>query len=288
MTQASVANLLELRRHLRPEEMPPWRASLIQPELNGGKASIEQLAPLADRPELTTLTISGLEPKTLDYLCGRFGQQLTAIHFWKCPRLPDLSPLEQMPRLTQVAFYWNQKATRLWDLRKTPALRGLQFDDFSKLDRLDDLARATSLDTLVFGNAVWNKFACASLEPLAGLSGLKALAFNAKAIADGRLTPLAALTGLDELDFPTNLFRTEQLAWLRARLPASVNATVLQACRPLRQALKLRGKSLDVLLCGKGKPFLSSTDDAARIARHAAEFEALVQRYAASGEPEPA
>ncbi|WP_395703933.1 hypothetical protein, partial [Aquabacterium sp.] len=282
-----VADLRELRRHLRPEELPPWRAALVQRELNGGKASIDELARLADRPEVTTLTVSGLEPKTLEFLCSRFGQQLTAIHFWKCPRLPDLSPLEQMPRLTQLAFYWNQKATRLWDFRKTPALRGLQFDDFGKLERLDDLARAASLDTLVFGNAVWNKFSCASLEPLAGLRGLKVLAFNAKAIGDGRLAPLAALTGLAELDFPSNLFRTEQLAWLRAQLPATVSTSVLQAWRPLRQPLTLRGRSLDVLLCGKGKPFLSSTADAARIARHVAEFDALVQRYAGSGEPEP-
>lgn len=284
MTQDRITSLAQLRRLHRPGEAPPWHAMRLQPELNGGKLPPDVLLRLADAPEITALTVSGVEQKTLELLCGGLGARLTAIHFWKCSRIVDLTPLEAMPQLTHVAFYWNQKTTRLWDLARTPALRGLHFDDFTKLRDLSDLARGEALEDLVFGNAIWNKFEVETLAPLAELSRLRALAFNAKAIGDGRIQPLAALTGLESLDFPSGLFETTQLAWLRARLPASVGSDVLQPFRRLRQPLSRKGRQLDVLLSGKRKPFLSSQADDVRLRRHVAEFEALVRRF----EREPA
>lgn len=289
MEQTFIADLIALRRHHRPEQWPPWHARLVQPELNGGKATIAGIDQLSASPAATALTISGLEDRTLAHLARRFGGQFTAIHFWKCPRIADLSPLEEMPRLTHVAFYWNQRATRLWNFARTPALRGLHFDDFTKLTDLGDLRAAASLDTLAFGNAVWNRFSVDTLEPLAALGGtLRHLAFNAKSIGDGRIQPLARMTSLATLDFPSNLFTTEQLAWLRAHLPASVESTAIEPFRRLGQPLKRRGRALDVLVCGKGKPFLSSTADAAKLSRFVADFERSVARFAGDPSLEPA
>lgn len=284
-----ITDLRHLRMHHRPDARPPWHASLLQQELNGGKVSAAEIDTLAQQPQATALTIGGLEDKTLAHLVRQFGGQFTAIHFWKCPRLADLSPLEDMPQLTHVAFYWNQRATRLWNLARTPALRGLHFDDFAKLNRLDDLSLGTSLDTLVFGNAVWNKFAVDSLEPLAALGAtLRHLAFNAQRIADGRIQPLARLRALESLEFPSHLFSTEQIAWLRAHMPASMASTALDAVLRLNSPLMRRGKALDVLVAGKGKPFLSSQADAAKIAAFIDAFEQMRQRFAADPALEPA
>lgn len=284
MTPDRIESLAALRRLHRPGEAPPWHAMRLQPELNGGKLPPDALLFLADAPEVTALTVSGVEQKTLELLCGGLGARLTALHFWKCPRIVDLTPLEAMPQLTHVAFYWNQKTVRLWSLARTPMLRGLHFDDFTKLRDLSDLSRAVALEDLVFGNAIWNKFEVETLAPLAELSRLRTLAFNAKAIGDGRIQPLAALTGLASLDFPSGLFETTQLAWLRARLPANVAADVLQPFRRLRQPISRKGRQLDVLVSGRRKPFLSSQADDVRLRRHVAEFEALVRRF----EREPA
>jgi hypothetical protein len=282
MTHGHIADLRQLRTHHRPESRPPWHAVLMQQPLNGGKVSIAEIDALAEQPQATALTISGLEDKTLAHLVRRFGSQFTAVHFWKCPRVADLSPLEDMPGLKHVAFYWNQRATRLWNFARTPVLHGLHFDDFAKLGRLDDLAAATSLDTLVFGNAVWNKFAIDTLEPLAALgTTLRHLAFNAKAIADGRIQPLARLTALTTLDFPSHLFATEQIAWLRAWAPAALDSTALEPFRRLDTPLMRRGKPLDVLVAGKGKPFLSSQADAAKLARFVDSFQRARERFAA-------
>ncbi len=284
MTPDRIESLAALRRLHRPGEAPPWHAMRLQPELNGGKLPPDALLFLADASEVTALTVSGVEQKTLELLCSRLGSRLTALHFWKCPRIVDLTPLEAMPQLTHVAFYWNQKTTRLWNLARTPVLRGLHFDDFTKLRDLSDLAGGKALEDLAFGNAIWNKFEVDTLAPLAELPRLRTLAFNAKAIGDGRIQPLAALTGLASLDFPSGMFETVQLAWLRAHLPASVAADVLQPFRRLQQPLQRKGRQLDVLVSGKHKPFLSSQADDVRLRRHVAEFEALVRRF----EREPA
>jgi len=281
-------DLLELRRHWPLAQRPPWRAHLVQLELNGGKTTAAQLDTLAQQPQATALTVSGLENRTLEHLVRRFGPQFTAVHFWKCPRLEDLSPLQDMPQLRYVAFYWNQRAQHLWDFKRTPALRGLHFDDFRKLRRLDALAAATSLDTLVFGNAVWDTFAVETLEPLAALgANLRTLAFSAASVGDGRLGPLASLQGLTSLDFPRSLFSMEQLAWLRARLPATVEAAVLSPHRKLAQPVKRRGVELDVVLSGSPGVLLSSTNDRERLQRREEEFGALVERYAREALPEP-
>ncbi len=280
----SIGSLADLRRlHQRNA----WHARLIQSELSGGRTTADELrAHLQAQPQATALTVSGLDRASLEALC-RDGTHLTAIHFWKCPRLEDLSPLEDLPQLKYVAFYWNQRATRLWDFRRTPALVGLCFEDFSRLSRLDDLAHATMLAELEFGNAISAKFQPETLEPLAALTGLRSLAFNAKTIRDGRIQPLGALTGLEEFSTSKRLFTSEQLAWLRARLPRTDSGTLDPFTR-LQQPLTLRGRQVDVMVNGKGKPLLSSVDDAERLARYCSDFDAMVRRFADDPSLEPA
>ncbi len=194
----------------------------MQRELSGGRTRAADLDAIAARPDATALRVSGLDQKTFELLVTRYGSQFDAIYFWKSGRLPDLTPLEALPQLRFVAFYVNHRADRLWDLRRTPRLVGLQFENFTKLHVLDDLAAGTTLQELNFGDALWNTFVFDSLSPLASLTSLKRLSFNAKRITDGRIQPLASLPQLEWLFFPPNLFTTSQVAWLKAHLPGTV------------------------------------------------------------------
>jgi hypothetical protein len=260
---------------------------LVGSEANGGKTTEQELDAALDSPEATVLTVSGLDQKGLEHLARRFGKQLIAVHFWKCPRIEDLSPLEDMRELTHAAFYWNQRARCLWDLSKTPKLRGLQFDDFTRLPGLLDLERGRTLTELAFGNRVWTRFVVPTLEPLAALSKLKSLRFNLRRVDDRRIEPLAGLKQLTDLEFSSGLFTTGQLAWLRARLPDCQDSSVLQPFRVLAHPLTVGAKHLDVIVMGKGKPFLSTRDDAARLQRYVAAFDELVARYAANPDTAP-
>ncbi len=266
-----------------------WRVDLVSCELGGGKLHSDAFTALDRQPRATAVMVSGLDQDGLAALVETHGARLRAIHFWKCPRLADLTLLEQLPGLEFAAFYWNQRATRLWDFRRTPRLRGLAFDDFSRLDDLADLHLAASLEELQFGNAVWSKAEFATLEPLTALGRLRRLAFNAKRIVDGRIQPLARLTQLERLDFPPNQFTTEQIAWLRARLPDSVQGRSLGALCRVGAAFAEAGLAIgDVVPVGRRQRCLDSQKDEARVLRQVAKFEAMVREFREHPDREPA
>jgi hypothetical protein len=212
---------------------------LISAEAGGGRLREAELDVIARQPDATALVISGLDQETFEYLITRYGAQFLAIEFWKCPRIADLSPLEELPGLRLARFYWNQRATRLWTLARNPGLTGPSFEDFTRLHDLSDLQAGRSLQELAFGDALHSTSVFESLEPLAGLDGLQSLDFNAKRIDDGRVEPIGELTGLTSLRFPTNLFTTRQVAWLRARLPESVKSDALARSCSMRCGLQV-------------------------------------------------
>jgi hypothetical protein len=262
----------------------PWCIDLLQPELSGGRTTAKDLDAIAARPDATALRVSGLDQKTFELLITRYGSQFEAMYFWKNGRLADLTPLETMPQLRLAGFYVNQRTTRLWDLRRSGGLTGLRFENFTRLHALDDLEKGVALQELDFGDALWNTPVFESLAPLAALTSLRRLSFNARRITDGRIQPLASLTRLEWLAFPPNLFTTTQVAWLKAHLPGSVQSHVLGPLfrmGPIRDLSDNTVTELDrnVLVMGKRKPALNSQRDAARIQRYVEEFETLVQRF---------
>ena len=262
----------------------PWCFDLLQPELSGGRTTPKDLDAIAARPDATALRVSGLDQKTFELLVTRYGPRFDAICFWKNGRIVDLTPLESLPQLRLVGFYVNQRTTRLWDLRRTPRLIGLQFENFTRLHALDDLAGASALQELDFGNALWNTAVFDSLSPLAALGSLKRLSFNARRIVDERIQPLASLPQLESLSFPPNLFTTTQVAWLRAHLPESVESHVLGPTfrlGPIKNLMDGTVTELDknVLVVGRRKPALSSRRDEKRIRRYVEEFDTLVQAF---------
>jgi hypothetical protein len=270
-------SLADLRRKDRAGR--PWLVNIALPKIGGGRLDGSHLAAVGENPSARALRISGLDQATFENLVARYGTQFSAIEFWKCPRIADLSPLEDLPDLQLVALYWNQRATRLWNLSRNPRLTGLCFEDCTRLHDLRDLQAGIALDELEFGDAVWSTSIFASLDPLAGLSGLRSLNFNAKRIDDGRIDPLGELTRLQVLRFPPRQFTTRQVAWLRARLPASVESASLGPVVQFERPFELEGKSKDVLLVGKRKPFLSSVTDEVRIRKHVDEFWQMVDDF---------
>ena len=262
----------------------PWCIDLLQPELSGGRTTASDLDAIAARPEATALRVSGLDQQTFELLIHRYGSQFDAIYFWKSGRIADLTPLETLPQLRLVAFYVNQRTARLWDLRRTARLVALRFENFTRLHALDDLATGRTLQELDFGDALWNTPVFDSLSPLAALTSLRRLSFNARKITDGRIQPLASLPQLDWLGFTANLFTTPQVAWLKAHLPESVRSNVVGPLFHLGSIKNLSDGSVtelgkNVLVVGKRKPALNASRDAARIQRYVEEFDRLVQRF---------
>jgi hypothetical protein len=267
-------------RDLRPayHRAPRWLLR-ISPKADERRLDESQLTVISEHPRARALRITGLNQATFERLIIGYGRQFTAIELEKCPLIADLSPLEDLPGLELVTFYRNQRATRLWNLSRNPRLTGLLFRNFTRLHDLSDLQTSVSLRELAFGDTLWNTSVFESLEPLAALGGLESLEFDAKRIDDGRIEPVAELTGLKELAFPASMFTTRQVAWLRARLPASLESESLSPVIKVRHPVEDGDKTEDVLLVGKRKPLLNSIRDAARIRTHTDEFRQMVEDF---------
>lgn len=175
-----------------------------------------------------------------------YGTQFKEIELWKCPKLDDLTPLEDLADLRMVSIFWNQRRTRLWDLARTPCLTALRIEDFTRLHQLDDRGVGQTLKELIVGDAVEGRSVFKTVEPVGALENLFKLSLLPKSIDDGQVQPLGWLKNLVELRIPSNLFTTEQLAWIRAPLPETVDSDALVAIRPLMKPFHVGGKPRDV------------------------------------------
>ncbi len=183
----------------------------IPPASEGGFAPSD-FDVIEDHPEATALRVEGLDQDSFEMLVDRYGERFSALGLWKCPRIEDLTPLETMTKLTHVVVFWNQRATRLWNLTATPALTGLHLTDFKRLRSLDDLADGRGLEELEIGDMPGSSgFVVESLEPLANLTELRFLSLVVR-VADGRVQPLGALQRLKLLQSPINRWTTDQCA----------------------------------------------------------------------------
>lgn len=261
---------------------------LVEQELSGGNISKDRIDTLADMPG-DRLRISGLRQDTFEYLIESHGDRFRRIEFWKCPKVHDLTAIENLPEIREIAWHYNQKATGLWDLSKTPNLAELEVVDFRHLTNLNDLLGSNSLTSLYLDGGMWRHAKLDSLDPLSTLAQLQSLWFSAT-VLDGRLEPLTRINSLTTLDFPMRLFPTEQVAWLKARLGDRVESSVLAPYRRLPEAFVFNkdGEKLDVLVVGKRKPYLSSARDGERLSKYVTSFNRMVEAYRSNpSAPEP-
>jgi hypothetical protein len=176
--------LFRLGRALRDDA--PWVANVIASEIGGGRVTAADLEQL-HATDATAAAVSGLDQATFEHFVAEHAHRYSQIRLWKCPHITDLTPLEDLPGLEVLDVYWNQRATRLWDLSKTPRLRALALCDIRRVHDLNVLADGTALTEMHLGDAINDVSTYDTLEPLSGLVGLQRLWLVPKAITDRRI-----------------------------------------------------------------------------------------------------
>jgi hypothetical protein len=259
--------------------------TLLPRDVSSGKITKDEIDVIKDFPSATEIVLYGLTQDTFEYFIENYGQQFKAIIFWKCPLIGNLKAMEHLDQVEYIVYFWNQRADKLWDFSKTKALKGLCFDDFTRMHDISVITEAHSLEELQFGNRVWAKYILNTLSPLKECTTLKSLSFSAKKIEDGKIEPLAHLTQLEHLSFGSSLFSTEQVAWLKARLPETVESRVLNPFWTIEKPLTINGK--DTFIVGRGKPFLSSVEDKPKISRYVEQFNEMYKWYLENGKALP-
>ncbi|MGH7468866.1 MAG: leucine-rich repeat domain-containing protein [Longimicrobiales bacterium] len=183
--------------------------------------------------------------------------------------MEDLAPLQQLGGIEHLAIRWNTKLKDLSPLARLSNLETLILEDVPKVEDLAPLAHLQKLLALDFSGGIWNKNRARSLLPFAGLPRLQELRlYNLRVDSDG-LRPLAGCKTLQSLSV-SNQFPTEDYAFRAAALPSThcgMFAPFVHIATPID------GK--DVMVVGKGKPFLNSTTDHVRLTEYVRQFEAL-------------
>ena len=196
--------------------------------------------------------------------------------------ITSLAPIRQLQALTHFHLGSGPSAQGLEALADLPALIDLEISNVRAAGDLGFLAGMYGLKALALSgdsNSL-KPLKIATLAPLAGLASLERLSLTTVQLADGSLEPLARLPRLARLDL-SNQFPMEEVARLAGRRPdiacdrfvASQGPVSWLACKTCRR------KSMHQLT-GKGKAWLCEHCDAARLARHIADFNTLKESAA--------
>lgn len=249
-----------------------YEAHLTGQNAPTGQVSItkEEIDELRNFPELTRLSITGLNQETFEYFIENYGKQFKAIYFFKMKTVSDLSPLENLKDIETICLFLNQRVDKLWDLSQNTSLQMLSIDDFSLLKNLAGIERAPQLKYFEFGNAVWAKSEIDIVNDMSETI-IESISYNANVSPDNVIKFLQ-IPHLKELSFKTNAYKTEFIAWICSNYP---NITGYS----LKPYVRLENDSVQI--CGKGKPFISNKTekDKIRIEKSVHKFEELKKKY---------
>ena len=245
----------------------------------GGRITKKEIDKLKDRREIDVVTISGLRQDTFEYFIKTYGKQFRAIRFFKNRFVQDWSLLAELSDVEYLDLFMNHCMTALWDVGRNKSLTGLRIMDFSKLTSIDGIASAPALRAFMIGNAARERMKLDSLMPLAG-SGVEKLVFTGKDVLDKDLSFLADMPRLKVFDFPSNLYLTEQVAWISANFPSLTGYAIRPYIEFAEKVLGGADRPPDHLIIGKSKPFLQLPGHEQRLRSYAEAFEAMKKRCA--------
>lgn len=238
-------------------------------DVSGGKTEKQDIDRCLNGRKPARIAASGLNQETFCYLLNRCGEKLQYLWLPKSRFIEDFSILGDFPKLKFVSVFWNQRATKLWDMSFNKELEALELNDFTRLHTLDGAETAPCLRHLSFGDAVWSTSTLENIHVLQKCSSLESFSFSGKKIDDIDILEFAKLPKLKRLNFPLNAFPTEEIARLMAQAP------------------HLEGRALcpkvvfdDItIIVGKRKPALDSRSDGEKIKAYEEKFYRLIERY---------
>lgn len=248
-------------------------------DVSGGRLTKTDIDILSDYPDVKSVTVFGLFQDTFEYFIQTYGKQLCYINFFKNPKVEDWSLLSTLTDLECIYWFHNQKITKLWDMSNNRSLRAIVLDDFTKLHDLSGVEKAPALEWFGFGNAVWSTAEIDSLKPFCG-TNIKRINFSGKKIRDMDISFIPTLEKLEVFDFPTNLFTTEEIAYLVAKCP-DLKGYSLHPYIEFK-TFDEETKRTDVpavIIVGKRKPSFKVAGNEKRIDKYVCAFGDLVEKY---------
>lgn len=189
--------------------------------------------------------------------------------------IEDLSLLATLPQLEYLSFFANKKVTTLWDMSENKSLTALCIEDFTKLTSIKGVETAPALKELIIGNAIYSRMVIDSFMPLESTK-IEKLSFIGQKILDNDLSFLERMPNLKEFHFATNLFSTEQVAWIVANYPM-LEGDALKA--KIDFYFSDSKDDLRSIIVGKRKPTLKGKENEEKIQNYVNNFDKLKKQY---------
>nr|WP_300209134.1 hypothetical protein [uncultured Anaerostipes sp.] len=247
---------------------------LVQKEVDGGTISTKQIDTIRNFPDSKSIIISGLKQDTFEYFINTYGRQFRAITFWKNKAVSDLSALSLLNNIEYISYFFNQRASELWDMTKNRKLVGLSLSDFSRLHSLKGIEKAHNLTNFYLYNRVEAKMEIESLKPIVNTS-IKHFTWGGKRVLDNNYKCLSN-SKIEVLDINPTQFTLSELAQLLALFPDSLKGSITKPYTTGKTKDK-DGYKEYFFLCKRKKRCIKGKDDK-RFASYLNEFENLLKK----------
>ena len=246
--------------------------NLVQKEVDGGNIQKEQIDSIREYPEAKSIIISGLKQDTFSYFIQKYGNQFEAISFWKNKMVSDLYELGSLKGIKYINYFFNQKASSLWDMKKKNNLIGLGIYDFSKLHNIESIQEAKNLEVFCLGNMVWSKMEIESFRPIVN-TNITHFEWCGKKVSDNDFKCLSR-SKIEILDINPTQFTVDELTDLLSLFPETLSGIITKPYRTM--GIKdNKGYTVYNYLCKHKKTCVVGKDDE-RFQKYLQEFEEIL------------
>ena len=248
--------------------------NLVQKEVDGGIVQKEQIDSIKEYPEAKSIIISGLKQDTFSYFIQKYGNQFETISFWKNKMVSDLSELGTLRNIKYINYFFNQKATTLWNMKENKNLIGLGIYDFSKLHSIDKIQTAENLEVFRLGNMVWSKMEIDSFKSLVN-TNIKHFEWCGGKVSDNDYKCLSR-SKIEILDINPTQFTMDELTDILSLFPESLSGTITKPYRTM--GIKdNNGYTEYHYLCKHKKTCVAGKDDD-RFLRYLQEYDVMLSQ----------
>ena len=222
-------------------------------------------------PEI--LEICGMNQESLEHFVANYGKSYRFLYFFKCQKIKDFSPLEDLAKLEQVRIYWNTGTDKLWNFSRNTSLNTLDVKDCKKITRNPQLlVTSPTLEHVRICGDIFDPYPMDNLDLFGQMQNLRHLELRFIKLADKNMQFLKYAPHLTRFDFDAGMLTTEEIAWIVAKYPHLRGKCL---CAYNKEDARLN----DVRVCGFRKPGLNLPEHQHRLDRYVAQFNALVEKY---------
>lgn len=159
--------------------------------------------------------LDNINQKQLETLLDDMDSDIEAFAISGSPKITDFTFLERFKKLKYVYLWWNNQATSLWDMTKTPDVEFLYLESMNKLSDVTQVQNAKKLRYFFLHGGAVN---IESLKPFENHPSLEYIALH-HMLADTDLSSVITVPNLKYFECHFNLFDMDAYAEFEAKRP---------------------------------------------------------------------